>query len=736
MRTELVYASVDLELSGFDPETEEIIEVGIVLCSIQDGRLVTGETFSTLVKPNIGEVRQRIVGLTGITNKEISAAPTWAEVSTAVARLLDGVVLVGHGLDLDRKFLAKAGITNFAGVIDTLELSQIFLPTYHSYNLEGLGNYFSVNHQNVHRALGDAKATVEVLRGLVGVFNRLTVPTQRAVATIGREQGKSWPALFEAGTAEQSSIPVVASVKTGIELPVPDRNCILSSPFAYEHVVPAISLMQGAFPPWVLAYQEREQVFRVAAQFGVEPYLGAFEYPSFQVLEDLVSNSKSLSAKEALAVQKVLVWKELFSSFGLLSEINWSIVGTEVKKLFLGGFSPRVPHDMAVSDYRSVQDYKQKRQLWVGNLEDYVEWLEQKSAVATSWTSLLGSVRQAQYAEGEDVSQVIPEIDSISLAVDVYFGSVMLLLRADGRKSVGSVSAESLGSYYWNKIVSGARALVAKLESVEGALASQQSYLRQVANLKQFLDAGMSTDVAWVEYSEKNITFIRKPKDFSVFHADFIKNCKVCVYHTFVPQGDALHMLQARLGAASLEVQPVLGVNTIEKVNVQTIVTESIYKEVVAALMATASALVLFDSAETLRDFYDTLYAKNESLPPALVVGLHGGVHKILRNFNSSVKGVVIAPLQALSSYTGERLQVEHVLIVDTVTTEAAHPYTTAVAESMHISSAELEARKKQVVLTRVLRVLDWDSVRGVRVFSTTSDQTIEDNSVEKYLRS
>ncbi len=736
MHTELVYASVDLELSGFDPETEEIIEVGIVLCSIQNGRFVTGETFSTLVKPNIGEVRQRIVGLTGITNKEISAAPTWAEVSTTVARLLDGVVLVGHGLDLDRKFLAKAGITNFAGVVDTLELSQIFLPTYHSYNLEGLGNYFSVNHQNVHRALGDAKATVEVLRGLIGVFNKLSLATKQAVAGIGREQGKSWPALFEAGTGEQSTIPVASSVKSGVELPVPEKSCVLSSPFAYEQIMPAAPLMQGAFPPWVLAYQEREQVFRTASQFGIEPYLGAFEYPSFQVLEELVSNSKSLSTKEALAVQKVLVWKELFNSFGLLSEINWSIVGTEVKKLFLGGFSPRIPHGMAVSDYRSVQDYKQKRQLWVGNLEDYVEWLEQKSAVATSWTSLLGSVRQAQYAEGEDLSQVMPEIESISLAVDVYFGSVMLLLRADGRKSTGSVSAESLGSYYWNKIVSGARALVGKLESVEGVLASQQSYLRQVANLKQFLDAGMSTDVAWVEYSEKNITFIRKPKDFSVFHTEFTKNCKVCVYHTFVPQGEALAMLQTRLGQTSLEVQSTLGANTIEKVNVQTILTESIHKEVVAALTTTASALVLFDSAETLRGFYDTVYAKDDSLPPALVVGLHGGVHKILRNFNSSVKGVVFAPLQALSSYTGERLQVEHVLIVDMVTTEAAHPYTTAVAEAMRVTPDELEARKKQVVLTRVLRVLDWDCVRGIRVFSSTNNTVAEDNSVEKYLKS
>jgi DNA polymerase III epsilon subunit-like protein len=48
-----IYASVDLELSGFDPETDEIIEVGISRFVIENGTFVVIDSFGSLVRPKL-----------------------------------------------------------------------------------------------------------------------------------------------------------------------------------------------------------------------------------------------------------------------------------------------------------------------------------------------------------------------------------------------------------------------------------------------------------------------------------------------------------------------------------------------------------------------------------------------------------------------------------------------------------------------------------------------------------
>ncbi|MBL8031431.1 MAG: 3'-5' exonuclease, partial [Candidatus Doudnabacteria bacterium] len=130
-----IYASVDLELTGFDPATDEIVEIGIVLFELRQGLIVVLQEWQTLVKPK-GSLHTRIQGLTGITEQALESAPTKDMVFSKVAALLENTVLVGHGVSLDRRFLEAFGLAQSSATVDTLELAQIFLPTYHSYNLE------------------------------------------------------------------------------------------------------------------------------------------------------------------------------------------------------------------------------------------------------------------------------------------------------------------------------------------------------------------------------------------------------------------------------------------------------------------------------------------------------------------------------------------------------------------------------------------------------------------------
>src|SRR5579863_3490126 len=68
-----VYCSLDIETSGFDPLKNEILEVGLVLFSVEKGEFKILEEYSKVFKPK-REVPANILGLTGITKEELRKA--------------------------------------------------------------------------------------------------------------------------------------------------------------------------------------------------------------------------------------------------------------------------------------------------------------------------------------------------------------------------------------------------------------------------------------------------------------------------------------------------------------------------------------------------------------------------------------------------------------------------------------------------------------------------------------
>ena len=95
-----MFAVIDLETTGGNPNSERIIEIGIVL---HDGKQKIGE-YTTLINPE-KEISGFISTFTGITNSMVKNAPKFVEVADTVLELLEGKIIVAHNARFDYHFI-------------------------------------------------------------------------------------------------------------------------------------------------------------------------------------------------------------------------------------------------------------------------------------------------------------------------------------------------------------------------------------------------------------------------------------------------------------------------------------------------------------------------------------------------------------------------------------------------------------------------------------------------------
>lgn len=162
---------VDVETTGWLEDQATITEIGAVRLS---GGHVTGE-FASLIRPP-GPIPPDIIELTGITDEMVSRAPGAAPALTAFLAFARGCVLVAHNAPFDIGFLAAACAASgirwpAAAVLDTAVLARLLLQPQDvpDCKLSTLASYFGAKTAPCHRALADAKATADVLAGLLAL---------------------------------------------------------------------------------------------------------------------------------------------------------------------------------------------------------------------------------------------------------------------------------------------------------------------------------------------------------------------------------------------------------------------------------------------------------------------------------------------------------------------------------------------------------------------------------------
>ena len=175
----VTFVVVDLESTGGSAERCGITEIGAV--KVRGGE-VLGE-FQTLVNP-AEPIPPFISVLTGITDVMVADAPRIESALPAFLEFARGSVLVAHNAGFDITFLKTAAArtgTLWPGfrVVDTLQLARHLVGRDEAPNhkLASLAAVFASRTTPDHRALHDARATVDVLHGLIERVGNLGVHT-------------------------------------------------------------------------------------------------------------------------------------------------------------------------------------------------------------------------------------------------------------------------------------------------------------------------------------------------------------------------------------------------------------------------------------------------------------------------------------------------------------------------------------------------------------------------------
>ena len=181
--SQTTFVVLDLETSGGSPHLGAgITEIGAVkIC----GGQIIGE-FQTLINPGT-PIPDYITDLTGISDATIQGSPSIERIFPTFLEFLGSAhvnILVAHNASFDLGFLKAAASQHHYQwprykVLDTVQLARSILTKddVTDCKLSTLSQFFKTTTSPNHRALDDARATVEVLHGIFERYGSIGLTT-------------------------------------------------------------------------------------------------------------------------------------------------------------------------------------------------------------------------------------------------------------------------------------------------------------------------------------------------------------------------------------------------------------------------------------------------------------------------------------------------------------------------------------------------------------------------------
>ena len=213
----LDFVVVDVETTGWSPDTAGITEIGAV--RVRGGRIEA--EYAALVNPGQA-IPADIAELTGISDAMVADAPPAGSVLPVFLDFIHGCVLIAHNAPFDVSFLSAACAGSglrwpSPPVLDTVTLARLALGADEVPNckLITLAGFFHAADQPRHRALADARATAAVLAGLLGRlagrgvrrYGQLTAAQARLAAGTGNGSRHGGPAGAGPGAEQRYATP-------------------------------------------------------------------------------------------------------------------------------------------------------------------------------------------------------------------------------------------------------------------------------------------------------------------------------------------------------------------------------------------------------------------------------------------------------------------------------------------------------------------------------------------------
>lgn len=103
--TETIFTIIDTELTGLDARRDEVLSIGAV--RMRGASILVGQSFYRTVRPRVG-AWHGTVAIHGIRPVDVHGAPHLVEVMRELEEFCADTVMVGHRVELDRRFLERA----------------------------------------------------------------------------------------------------------------------------------------------------------------------------------------------------------------------------------------------------------------------------------------------------------------------------------------------------------------------------------------------------------------------------------------------------------------------------------------------------------------------------------------------------------------------------------------------------------------------------------------------------
>ncbi len=195
---EEIFVCIDCESTGLDPEKDRIIEIAVALFTFQ-GVL---QQYETLIDPEcpIPGTSQEIHK---ISQEMIAGKPKIREALPRILEMIDGHIIVGHGIGFDVSLIASEAQRvqipskiKSQPQIDTLRLARLYGESPVN-SLERLRQHFNIQPEGAHRAMSDVIVNIEVFKHLTKkfhsteqIFKTLQKPIKLRLMPLGKHKGR------------------------------------------------------------------------------------------------------------------------------------------------------------------------------------------------------------------------------------------------------------------------------------------------------------------------------------------------------------------------------------------------------------------------------------------------------------------------------------------------------------------------------------------------------------------
>ena len=185
----LNYVVFDTETTGLRPsEGDEIL--AIVAVRIVNGRILSGEKFECLVKPQ-RPIPESSVPFLDITEDMVREEPPVQVVLPQFKSFVHDAILVAHNGTFDMNFFQlmedKSGVKFENPILDTLLLSIIAEDDRTDHTLESIGRWLGVDVLGSHATMGDCFVTAQIFLRLLELLEAQGITTLgEVIAASGR----------------------------------------------------------------------------------------------------------------------------------------------------------------------------------------------------------------------------------------------------------------------------------------------------------------------------------------------------------------------------------------------------------------------------------------------------------------------------------------------------------------------------------------------------------------------